>query len=93
MRLRLGKINPVLPTTSAGVLATFIAFAVACLVASFGSEVERELSRRDRARYQQIGTSIDIGGRKLNLFCSGTGTPPVILETFSHMAGFSWTGV
>lgn len=39
--------------------------------------------RRDRARLPQIGTSYDIGGRSLNLFCSGSGTPAVILESAS----------
>src|SRR5215831_2311060 len=44
-------------------------------------------------RYPQIGRSIDIGGRTLNLSCSGDGTPTVIFETFSHQAGLSWNAV
>jgi hypothetical protein len=42
-------------------------------------------------RYPQIGRSIDIGGRTLNISCLGNGTPAVIFETVSHQAGFSWS--
>lgn len=35
----------------------------------------------DRDRFPQIGRSVDIGGRSLNLFCSGEGRPAVIFET------------
>src|SRR5262249_58817614 len=42
-------------------------------------------------RYPQIGRSVDIGGRSLNIFCSGQGRPAVIFETFSHQAGLSWS--
>src|SRR5215469_17148034 len=46
--------------------------------------------RRDRKRYPQIGRSIDIGGRTLNIFCSGEGSPTVILDSGGHTAGYSW---
>ena len=49
--------------------------------------------RHDRKRYRQIGRSVDIGGRTLNLYCSGEGTPAVIFETFGHTAGYSWSTV
>jgi pimeloyl-ACP methyl ester carboxylesterase len=35
---------------------------------------------RDRDRFPQIGRSVDIGGRMLNLYCSGVGQPAVILQ-------------
>jgi pimeloyl-ACP methyl ester carboxylesterase len=35
---------------------------------------------RDRDRFPQVGRSVDIGGRMLNLYCSGVGRPSVILE-------------
>jgi hypothetical protein len=50
-------------------------------------------SRIDRRRYPQIGRSVDIGGRTMNIYCSGGGGPTVVFETFSHMAGYSWSGV
>ena len=49
--------------------------------------------REDRRRYPQIGRSVDIGGRKLNLYCSGEGGPAVIFDTFGHMSGYSWSAV
>jgi len=36
---------------------------------------------------------VDIGGRKLNLFCSGTGSPTVVFEAPSGSAGWVWWDV
>jgi pimeloyl-ACP methyl ester carboxylesterase len=38
----------------------------------------------------QIGRAVDIGGRTLNLNCSGQGTPTVILETGGNSPGYEW---
>ena len=46
--------------------------------------------RRDRARFPQIGRSVDIGGRSLNIFCSGAGAPPVIFESGGPGPGLEW---
>src|SRR6266436_5472075 len=46
--------------------------------------------RRDRVRFPQIGRSVDIGGRTLNIFCSGTGAPAVILDTGGDNPGLAW---
>ena len=46
--------------------------------------------RQDRRRYPQIGQSVDIGGRTLNIYCSGEGSPTVILDSGGHTAGYSW---
>ena len=46
--------------------------------------------RRDRARFPQVGRSVDIGGRSLNIFCSGTGGPPVIFESGGPGPGLEW---
>jgi hypothetical protein len=48
---------------------------------------------RDRHRHEQIGKSVDIGGRTLNIFCSGNGGPAVVFDTFGHMSGYSWSRV
>jgi pimeloyl-ACP methyl ester carboxylesterase len=42
-------------------------------------------------RYPQVGQSFDIGGRSLNIFCSGEGSPTVILEGNWGSPGYSWT--
>jgi len=46
--------------------------------------------RRDRARLPQIGKSVNIGGRSLNIFCSGAGEPPVIFESGGAGPGLGW---
>ena len=46
--------------------------------------------RRDRARFPQIGRPVDIGGRTLNIFCSGAGAPPVIFESGGPGPGLEW---
>ena len=38
----------------------------------------------------RVGQAVDIGGRTLNLYCSGQGTPTVILETGGNSPGYSW---
>jgi hypothetical protein len=48
---------------------------------------------QDRRRYHQIGRSVDIGGRTLNIYCSGESGPTVVFETFGHMSGYSWSAV
>lgn len=46
--------------------------------------------RRDRSRLPQIGRSVNIGGRSLNIFCSGAGEPPVIFESGGAGPGLGW---
>ncbi len=36
---------------------------------------------------------VDVGGRKLNLYCSGTGSPTVVFESPSGGAGWEWWAV
>ena len=45
---------------------------------------------QDRKRLPQIGRSVDIGGRTLNIYCSGEGGPPVILESPGAGPGYGW---
>jgi pimeloyl-ACP methyl ester carboxylesterase len=37
-----------------------------------------------------MGRSVDIGGRNLNIFCSGAGAPPVIFESGGPGPGLEW---
>jgi len=60
-------------------------------IALFAGIVYEQIGRRhDRARFPQVGRSVDIGGRSLNIFCSGTGGPPVILESGGPGPGLEW---
>ena len=54
---------------------------------------EQTGERQDRRRYPQIGRSVNIGARALNIFCSGEGGPSVVFDTYGHMSGYSWSAV
>jgi pimeloyl-ACP methyl ester carboxylesterase len=60
-------------------------FITAILV---GFTYEKLGEKRDRERFPQLGRSIDIGGRSLNIFCSGEGRPAVILDTGGTAPGY-----
>jgi pimeloyl-ACP methyl ester carboxylesterase len=60
------------------------------LVLVAGIAYEQIGRRRDRRRFPQVGRSVNIGGRTLNIFCSGTGTPPVIFESGGPGPGLEW---
>jgi pimeloyl-ACP methyl ester carboxylesterase len=38
----------------------------------------------------RVGRAVDLGGRTINLYCSGSGNPAVILETGGGSAGYAW---
>jgi hypothetical protein len=67
-----------------------VALAIVALLVA-GAIYERIGEWRDRKRYPQIGRSVDIGGRALNLLCSGQGSPVVVFEGAGHTAGYAWT--
>jgi len=71
-----------------GILAA-IALLLVVLVL-FGTAYEQVARRRERARFRQVGRSVDIGGRSLNIFCSGEGSPTVIFESDALTPGYSW---
>ena len=69
---------------------------------------EQTQRARDRERWPQIGRSIDIGGRTLDIDCAGAGQPAVILESGANWAvhdpktmfsnggprpGYSWVSI
>src|SRR5436305_2011693 len=65
--------------------ATIGAGVVAIAVVS-GVFYEQAQRARDLERFPQIGRSVDIGGRMLNIDCSGTAQPTVILESGANWA-------
>lgn len=46
--------------------------------------------QRDSQLYQQVGHWVDVGGRRLNIYCSGEGSPTVIFEAGGVGNGYSW---
>jgi pimeloyl-ACP methyl ester carboxylesterase len=55
----------------------------------FGIIYEQLGRQRDRKRFPPIGRSVDVGGRRLNINCSGRGTPAVVFESASGI-GLEW---
>ena len=70
----------------------FLGTAFLVLILS-GAVYEKVGERRDRQRLPQIGQSIDIGGRSLNIFCSGSGTPAVIFDSGAGSGGYIWSDI
>ena len=54
------------------------AFVISLLSGILYEQAQRS---RDRERFPQIGRSVDIGGRTLNIYCSGAGQPAVIFKS------------
>jgi len=53
-------------------------FVIGLLTGLLYEQAQRAL---DREHFPQVGRSVDIGGRMLNIYCSGEGQPAVILES------------
>ncbi|MFN2602218.1 MAG: alpha/beta fold hydrolase [Gemmatimonadaceae bacterium] len=74
-------------------------FALKFLGAAFlgltlgGAIYEKIGEHRDRKRLPQVGQSIDIGGRSLNIFCSGSGSPAVIFDSGAGSSGYVWSDI
>jgi len=66
-------------------------FVVALLIALVaGFAYERVGEWRDHARYPRVGRAVNIGGRTLNIFCSGEGSPAVVFDSGGNQPGYSW---
>jgi pimeloyl-ACP methyl ester carboxylesterase len=66
---------------------------VVALLASGGALYQLMAERRDLARFSPPGQLVDIGGRKLHLLCSGSGSPTVILEASGLASYRDWLSV
>jgi pimeloyl-ACP methyl ester carboxylesterase len=65
---------------------SLLALAIVLILA--GVAYEQIGERQDRKRFPQVGRSVDIGGRSLNIYCSGEGGPAVILDTGGSAPGY-----
>jgi hypothetical protein len=65
---------------------TLLEFFVALILV--GRAYEQIAKRVDRKKFSQVGRSVDIGGRSLNIYCSGDGGPAVILDTGGSAPGY-----
>jgi pimeloyl-ACP methyl ester carboxylesterase len=63
------------------------------LLAITGASYQAVETRADARRFPQEGKSVDIGGHKLNLNCTGQGSPTVVLEAGLASTSFTWNRV
>src|SRR6266478_6875621 len=70
-----------------------ITLVVIAALLGLGAIYEQFGRHQDRARLPQIGKSVDIGGRSLNIFCSGTGGPTVVFESGGDGPGLVWQSI
>ena len=71
---------------TAALAAATIGAGVFTIALVSGILYEQSQRARDREHFPQIGRSMDIGGRMLNIDCSGAGQPAVILESGANWA-------
>jgi pimeloyl-ACP methyl ester carboxylesterase len=67
--------------------------ALVLLAAIVAAAREYFALREDRKRFPQQGQRLDVGGYSLNLYCTGEGSPTVILESGWSMPGIGWSYV
>lgn len=66
---------------------------VVVILGLVGAGFEQVGRYRDRNRFKQMGKSVNVGGRTLNLLCMGQGRPTVVFDTYGHQSGYSWVAV
>src|SRR5689334_14700140 len=57
----------------------------------FGSIAEMVMRKRAASRYPAPGQLVDVGGRRIQLDCRGSGSPTVVLESgLDNLGSVSW---
>ncbi len=74
------------------IVAALFVLVLVALLTGFTYEQIGRAHDRDRLP-QRIGRAIDVGGRTLNLYCSGEGSPTVIFETGGNGPGYEWASI
>lgn len=73
--------------------AAIVAAGLALLCAISGLAYQSIASARDRRAYPMPGQLVDIGGYKLHIFCEGSGSPTVVLDSGLGDGSTSWKKV
>jgi pimeloyl-ACP methyl ester carboxylesterase len=67
--------------------------ALLLVLAGAGFTYEKIAEARDRERFPPPGVLVDVGGFKLHLYCTGQGSPTVVLDTGAGVVSRSWAPV
>jgi pimeloyl-ACP methyl ester carboxylesterase len=65
--------------------------ALAVVLAIAGAGYQWMEDRRTADRFPAPGKLVDVGGHRLHLFCTGTGSPTVILDTGLGVPSLGWS--
>src|ERR1700734_472905 len=68
----------------------FILLGIVLLFAASGISYQTIEARSDARRFHQEGRSVDVGGYKLNINCTGKGSPTVVLESGLGVPAIGW---
>ena len=71
----------------------FIVGAFALLLVALGTSYRSIKAGTDARRFHLEGRLVDLGGYKLNINCTGQGSPTVILESGLAVPALSWRSV
>src|SRR5258708_31346859 len=63
---------------------------ILCIAAIIGAIYEFVSERKDTRRFSQEGRSVDVGGFRLNIHCTGEGGPVVILDSGMGIPAMGW---
>lgn len=63
---------------------------IVCAAAIVGATHELISERNDARRFSQEGRSVEVGGFRLNMHCTGAGTPAVILDSGLGIPAMGW---
>ena len=65
-------------------------FAIILILGVLAGVIYEQVGKqRDQKRLRRVGQAVDVGGRSLNIYCSGSGSPSVILDTGGSAPGYS----
>jgi len=78
------------PLTRITVWIGLAVLAILAVAAATGAAYQAISSVQDRRRYPPPGQLIDIGGYRLHLHCTGTGSPTVVLNSASFDTVSDW---
>lgn len=69
-------------------------FGLVLLVLLTGFTYEQIGRATDASRLPpRIGKAVDVGGRTMNLYCSGEGSPTIVFEAGGNEPGYVWTSL
>ena len=64
-----------------------------CVLLGTGYLYEKWSEARDAQTFRPLGKLVDVGGRRLQLYCIGHGTPTVVIETGMGTPSYLWMPV